>query len=449
MKTFFIGNDFSQGSIDLACIKECGERTEELGHIHVDNNENGYKTGLEWAYKLASANLEPGEEFKKSSILFCGEDTGVCSEGFANFLYNEGVDVWIQNPYDISCTEGFHRGKSDKADAWLIAEYARSKRKSKKFRLYQPREDAVVQLRDSLKMYRSLTKDRVRVDLRMKSGRFDHSTWAMGIWTKQLEGLDQAIDDADKRIKEILTNEFSRTYTLLDSIIGFGHITIAVFVVETHNFKRIETPEAFATHVGVAPFKNESGKIKHKEKVSKFRSSEANAIISQAVISAVVSNPIIHEYFNRLVSRGKGKGIAYTACKNKLIHLAYAVIKSGIPFDPELHGLNSEDRRERYAQMEQKRLAEEQRKAEVKAARDKARAEKEAEANAKKAAKKRMEEIVLELSSSTPPDGMKRWTLPALADAASKFRECVGITPVKIGRILRKNGTSTVERKRK
>jgi hypothetical protein len=52
-------------------------------------------------------------------------------------------------------------------------------------------------------------------------------------------------------------------------------------------------------------------------------------------VSAKKYNPVIRAFCQRLEANGKkGKAIICAAMR-KLIHLAFAVLKSGIPFDPD------------------------------------------------------------------------------------------------------------------
>ena len=53
-------------------------------------------------------------------------------------------------------------------------------------------------------------------------------------------------------------------------------------------------------------------------------------------IAAVRFNPVIHALSVRLRAAGKPKMVVLGAAMRKLIHLAYGVLKSGLPFCPEL-----------------------------------------------------------------------------------------------------------------
>jgi len=53
------------------------------------------------------------------------------------------------------------------------------------------------------------------------------------------------------------------------------------------------------------------------------------------VITAIRHNPMVKALAARLESRGKAKMVIIGAAMRKLLQLAYGVLKSGRPFDPD------------------------------------------------------------------------------------------------------------------
>jgi transposase len=54
-----------------------------------------------------------------------------------------------------------------------------------------------------------------------------------------------------------------------------------------------------------------------------------------AAMSAVRYNPVIKEFYDRLLAKGKLKKVAMVACMHKMLTIMNAIIKSGIPWNPE------------------------------------------------------------------------------------------------------------------
>ena len=116
MKKIFIGIDFAKEKFDAAIIEACG--LKEFGERQFGtfiNGKKGYSQFMKWVKAKAGSTTE-------QEWLFCGEDTGSCSLGLSKWLYGKGLDIWIENAYNIKHSSGIQRVKTDRADASMIAE---------------------------------------------------------------------------------------------------------------------------------------------------------------------------------------------------------------------------------------------------------------------------------------------------------------------------------------
>ena len=52
-----------------------------------------------------------------------------------------------------------------------------------------------------------------------------------------------------------------------------------------------------------------------------------------ATLSATMYNPLVKQKYDRLVESGKAKMVALIAAANKLLRIAFGVLKSGREFD--------------------------------------------------------------------------------------------------------------------
>jgi transposase len=112
----FVGIDVSKDTLD-ACLLLPGGRAKE--HT-VANDPRGHAALVAWADRHASG----------AAVHFCLEATGPDSEAIATHLADAGRHVSVVNPTRIKYA-GLARGrgnKTDRADARLIAEYARRER---------------------------------------------------------------------------------------------------------------------------------------------------------------------------------------------------------------------------------------------------------------------------------------------------------------------------------
>jgi hypothetical protein len=69
--------------------------------------------------------------------------------------------------------------------------------------------------------------------------------------------------------------------------------------------------------------------------LSKIGSSNLRKALYFPAINARRYNPVIKSFCHNLLAHGKPKMVVVCAAMRKLLHLAFGVLKSGRPFDPE------------------------------------------------------------------------------------------------------------------
>ncbi|HBC58172.1 MAG TPA: hypothetical protein DCZ03_13500 [Gammaproteobacteria bacterium] len=80
--------------------------------------------------------------------------------------------------------------------------------------------------------------------------------------------------------------------------------------------------------VGVAPFYRDSGKLRGKRRIRGGRHS-VRTILYMATLSASQCNPVIKDFYKKLVAQGKRKKVAITACMRKFITILNAMVRDG------------------------------------------------------------------------------------------------------------------------
>ncbi|WP_367355398.1 transposase [Atribacter sp.] len=93
--------------------------------------------------------------------------------------------------------------------------------------------------------------------------------------------------------------------------------------------------------LGLAPQISQSGKDKGKAWLSKKGNGYLRRLLYLAALSASRSNAQCRELYQRLLAKGKPKKVALIAVANKLLRQAFAVLKSGCPYDPHYLKLKS------------------------------------------------------------------------------------------------------------
>lgn len=266
---------------------------------------------------------------------------GSISAPLSDYLAEKGFDMWLESALQIKRCSGIVRTKDDKADSHRIADCA-LRHYSGKARLHEPDSKALRELRALFSLHNMLTKDKVAKINQIKSGVPDAAPDARNLLERQPALLEEQIDDVDRRLKAMLrdTEEFSGNYRIMDSIKGVGVITACCLIIKTHDFKYMDDAGVFGNFAGVVPSQVEQSGISvdRPRRVIRFRDRETNAVLSQAVNSALTWNPVIREYYGRLVALGVHENKARNNCKFKLINIVMSMIRSRTLFDPDKYG---------------------------------------------------------------------------------------------------------------
>ena len=87
--------------------------------------------------------------------------------------------------------------------------------------------------------------------------------------------------------------------------------------------------------VGVAPLNQDSGQWRGARRVWGGRA-PVRAVLYMAALVATRRNPVIRDFYQRLLVRGKCKKAALTACMRKLLTILNAIIKNKTSWSAEV-----------------------------------------------------------------------------------------------------------------
>ena len=86
-----------------------------------------------------------------------------------------------------------------------------------------------------------------------------------------------------------------------------------------------------AALVGVAPFNRDSGAMRGKRTVLGGRA-RVRAVLYMATLAASRFNPVIRDFYQRLLAAGKPKKVALVACMRKLLVILNSMLKQRSPW---------------------------------------------------------------------------------------------------------------------
>jgi transposase len=144
---------------------------------------------------------------------------------------------------------------------------------------------------------------------------------------KELQRTDKDLDEAVEENAAWKENE-----ALLRSVPGVGPVLARTLLAELPELGTLDHRRLSAL-VGVAPFNRDSGTFKGKREVWGGRAPVKAALYMGALV-AVRHNPILKEFYEKLLSAGKPKKVALVACMRKLLSILNAVMRDRAPWRP-------------------------------------------------------------------------------------------------------------------
>jgi transposase len=153
---------------------------------------------------------------------------------------------------------------------------------------------------------------------------------------EHLEELAARIKALDLQIGQSVaaTPDFQHKNEILQSVPGIGRITAGILIASLPELGQVNRKEAAAL-VGVAPFNNDSGRHRGKRRIKGGRA-EVRKNLYMATITATRFNPVIKEFYNRLLGKGKPTKVAIVACMRKLLTILNAMLSSDTSWNSRL-----------------------------------------------------------------------------------------------------------------
>ena len=122
------------------------------------------------------------------------------------------------------------------------------------------------------------------------------------------------------------------------AIKGIGLITVAGFLAEVGDLRRFESPRQIQKLAGLSLREHSSGKHKGQTTISKRGRSKLRAVLFNAVIPLIATNPefkALHKYYTKRPNNPLKKKQSVVAISCKLIRVFYAIITKDVEYDPD------------------------------------------------------------------------------------------------------------------
>lgn len=312
-----LGIDVSKSKLDLILLSN-----ERKFHKVIDNDQNGFEKLEKW---LNSHQVEQAH--------VCMEATGQYGEEVAEYLYERDYLVSVVNPARIKRygESKLHRNKTDKADADLIAEFCLKEKPGS----WEPLSPEKKHLRALNRRLGALMANLQQESNRLKSGERD--SWVIDDLTHHIEFLKERIQAIKKELRELIkqTRSLKSQQDLLVTIIGIGEKTANTLLAEISDFSAFDSAPQLAAYAGLNPQGHRSGSsVLKKTQVSKQGRAALRRCLYMPAMVALNHNPVIISLAERMKKTNHHNMEILVAAMRKLLHLAYGVLKTQMPFDP-------------------------------------------------------------------------------------------------------------------
>ena len=264
----------------------------------------------------------------------CLEATGTYSEALAVFLHEAGHTVSVVNPAIIDAfgNTQMRRGKTDKADALLIARYCQMHQPAP----WTPPAAEVRELQALIRRLASLEAMYQMESNRLQAG--NPSTVVQNDLQEHLTYLQGKIEQTKQAILQHMQQhpKLRHQRDLLTSIPGIAEATAAHLLAELVDISLFSAAPQVAAFAGLVPRIRQSGtSVRGHASLSKMGSGRLRKALYFPAMVALRFNPPIRALGERLREKGKCKMLILGAAMRKLLHLVYGVLKSGQKFDAE------------------------------------------------------------------------------------------------------------------
>jgi transposase len=318
-KEVIVGVDVSKAWLDVYIIYQ----QTQSSYCRVDNSKTGILKLFRW--------IKETTDIDSQNWLFCMEHTGLYSYQLNSFLQDRSVYQTMVNPLAIKKSMGIIRGKTDKADARVIALYAnRFQDNLKEFTLPSK---SLQKLKILLSQRERMVDMKRQITLAIESFQElpKELTHEMVAQNKKLSTqLKANIQNLDHQILQTVKEDqqLNAQSKVIQSVPGVGPQTSAHILVTTQGMTHFKTSRQYACYCGVAPFEYSSGSsYRSKTKVHFLANRKMKSLLHMAAMSTIARDGEMKLYYDRKRAEGKNAMSVINAIRFKIIDRIFAVVK--------------------------------------------------------------------------------------------------------------------------
>lgn len=240
-------------------------------------------------------------------------------------LQAAAIPVAVVNPRKVKAFAiALGKAKTDQLDAQVIARFVHTTQP-----VAQPKVEAQAQQLSELTRRR---QQLVEMQVAEKNRLSRASEVVQTDINEHIKQIQKRLEALNEQIQTLTTqqHDWQRKRAILCSVKGIGKVTSALCLAELPELGTLSDKQ-IARLVGVAPINHDSGKLKGKRMIAGGRTSVRWGLY-MATLVATRHNPVIHDFYQRLLAKGKLKKVALVACMRKLLVILNAMIRDNKPW---------------------------------------------------------------------------------------------------------------------
>lgn len=324
--TGVVGIDVAKSKFDACYLLHA---TAKPAYGTFSSDDIGLKKFTQWLNRVSAG----------VSVHLCLEETGTYGRALAAFLHQSGHHVSIVNAALIKNFGGSLnvRTKNDRVDAHLIAQYTLERSPER----WVPLPSQHQAVRDVARRREQIIELILKEQNHLEAAQSPTVRAHIEANIAHLKGQEKAIKiQLQKLINE--DDMLAHQQKLLCTIPNIGLLTAAVLIAELPPLDSFPSARTLSAYAGLTPRETQSGSsVKGRGRLCKQGRGALRKLMFMPAIGVLkMKSGPLKAFADRLLnaSKPKAKMCVIGALMRKLISLAFAIVRSNQPYDPNYRG---------------------------------------------------------------------------------------------------------------
>jgi transposase len=311
-----VGIDVAKDKVD-GCIRSLSQRQVFA------STQSGRRELVAWlrSHRVGKAVMEASGGYERS---------------WAKMLREAGIEVRIVDPKRVRsfARSAGRLAKNDTIDAEMIGWFAETFDEAPG----QPHDAQREELQKLVRARQGLLDFQTRVQ---NQGEHEVPMAVQKMHARMLKQVASELLKLDAAIAAMIeaVPRFAELAVIIESVPGLARVTAANLIAGMPELGQVSNKVAPAL-LGAAPYDDDSGRRRGEKHIKGGRRKVRNAFYMPCLGAATQHNPVIKEFYQRLLAKGKLKKVAIIACMRKLIVILNTMIARGEKWDAKRYALS-------------------------------------------------------------------------------------------------------------